>query len=51
MKAFKIQISDADITRRNAEHGHLRSTGALRVRVVRDRTKYTRKQKHRKGDL
>ena len=49
MKAFKIKINDADITRRNSEHGHLRSTGAMRVRVVRDRTKYTRKVKHCKG--
>jgi hypothetical protein len=44
---MKIVIKQKDIVRRNKEFGELRSSGALRVRTVRDRTKYTRKQKHK----
>ena len=33
---------------RNTDFGQARSTGTLRTRVVRDRTKYTRKTKHKK---
>ena len=46
---MKIQIKAEDITVRNpvAEQLH---TAKFRKRVVRNRTKYTRKTKHRKGD-
>jgi hypothetical protein len=50
MKTFTIQLKASDITHRNAEHGRLRSEGALRTRIVRDRSKYTRKTKHKGGD-
>jgi hypothetical protein len=50
MKTFTIQLKTSEITHRNAEHGRLRSEGALRTRIVRDRSKYTRKQKHKGGD-
>ena len=46
---MKIQIKQSDLTRRNPVAAELR-TGAFRKRVERDRTKYTRKQKHRKGE-
>jgi hypothetical protein len=46
---MKIVIKQEDITRRNKDFGELRSSGALRQRVVRDKTKYTRKTKHKKG--
>ena len=32
---------------RNKEYADLRASGALRVRTVRDKTKYTRKKKHK----
>jgi hypothetical protein len=44
---MKIVIKQEDITRRNKEFGMLRSTGALRTRKVRDKSKYTRKSKHK----
>jgi hypothetical protein len=50
MKTFTIQLKASDITHRNAAHGRLRSEGALRTRIVRDRSKYTRKTKHKGGD-
>jgi hypothetical protein len=32
---------------RNSEFAHLRSTGALRQRVIRNKKSYTRKTKHK----
>jgi len=32
---------------RNKEYAALRTSGALRVRTVRDKTKYNRKKKHK----
>jgi hypothetical protein len=46
---MKIQIRAEDIQRRNPVAREL-AAGQFRARTVRDRTKYTRKQKHRKGD-
>lgn len=46
---MRIQIKAEDIVRRNPIAAELAS-GKFRKRIVRDRTKYTRKQKHRKGD-
>ena len=47
---MKVVIKQSDITVRNPVAAELRGNGAFRKRVERDRTKYTRKQKHRKGD-
>ena len=46
---MKIRIKADDITVRNPVAAELHN-GAFRKRVVRDRTKYRRKQKHRKGE-
>jgi stalled ribosome alternative rescue factor ArfA len=46
---MRIKIRAEDIVRRNPVAAELH-TGAFRKRVVRDKTKYTRKQKHRKAD-
>lgn len=46
---MKIQIKAEDITVRNPVAAEL-ATGKYRKRVVRDKTKYRRKIKHRKGD-
>jgi hypothetical protein len=45
---MKIQIKNSDIQKRDPVARAL-SSGEFRPRVVRDRTKYTRKQKHRKA--
>lgn len=45
---MKIQIKQSDIQKSNPVARAL-SSGEFRARVVRDRTKYTRKQKHRKA--
>jgi len=42
MKQRKIRV-------RNTAFGQARSQGQLAVRVERDRTKYHRKEKHKKG--
>lgn len=44
---MKIRIREQDIVRRNPVARAL-ADAQFRVRTVRDRTKYTRKQKHRK---
>ena len=44
---MRITIKQEDIQRRNPVAAELRSTGAFRKRVERDRTKYNRKQKHK----
>jgi len=44
---MKIVIKQEDIVRRNPVAAELRGTGAFRKRVERDRTKYTRKSKHK----
>jgi stalled ribosome alternative rescue factor ArfA len=46
---MKIVIKHNDIVRRNPVAAELRGNGAFRKRVERDRTKYSRKQKHKKG--
>jgi hypothetical protein len=46
---MKVVIKQSDLNRRNPIARSL-SEGQFRVRTVRDKTKYTRKQKHRKGD-
>jgi len=46
---MKIQIKHEDIQRRNPIARAL-ADSQFRARTVRDRTKYTRKQKHRKGE-
>jgi hypothetical protein len=46
---MRIKIKAEDIKRRNPVAAELRGTGQFRKRVERDRTKYTRKQKHKKG--
>lgn len=46
---MKIQIKAADIQKRNPVARAL-ADGQFRARTTRDRTKYTRKVKHRKGD-
>lgn len=46
---MKIQIKQSDIQKSNPVARAL-ADNQFRARVVRDRTKYTRKQKHRKGD-
>lgn len=45
---MKIQIKQSDINKRNPVAREL-AAGQFRKRVERDRTKYTRKQKHRKA--
>ena len=47
---MKIRIRAEDIVRRNPVARELASS-QFRVRTLRDRTKYTRKQKHRKGEM
>lgn len=47
---MKIQIKAADIQKRNPVARELASA-QFRVRTTRDRTKYNRKAKHRKGDF
>jgi hypothetical protein len=48
---MKIVIKQEDITVRNRAYGQARSEGRLATRVIRDRTKYRRKQKHKgKGE-
>jgi stalled ribosome alternative rescue factor ArfA len=44
---MKIVIKQEDIQRRNPVAAELRGTGTFRKRVERDRTKYTRKAKHK----
>jgi hypothetical protein len=44
---MRIKIRAEDITRRNPVAAELRGTGRFSKRVERDRTKYTRKQKHK----
>ncbi len=46
---MKIQIKAADIQKRNPVARELASA-QFRARTTRDKTKYTRKSKHRKGD-
>lgn len=46
---MKITIRSEDIKRRNPVAAELRSNSKFRKRVERDRTKYTRKQKHKKS--
>ena len=46
---MKIHIKAEDIAVRNPIAAELHKS-KFRKRVVRDRTKYTRKTKHRKGD-
>jgi stalled ribosome alternative rescue factor ArfA len=46
---MKIVIKAEDLQRRNPVAKVL-ADPKFRARVVRDRTKYTRKEKHRKGD-
>jgi hypothetical protein len=46
---MKIRIRADDVVRRNPVAREL-ATAQFRVRTVRDRTKYTRKHKHRKED-
>ena len=45
---MRITIKAEDITRRNPVAAELRGSGAFRKRVERDRTKYNRKEKHKK---
>ncbi len=45
---MRITIKAEDITRRNPVAAELRGNGAFRKRVERDRTKYNRKEKHKK---
>ena len=44
---MRIAIKAEDIKRRNPVAAELRGSGAFRKRVERDRTKYTRKAKHK----
>jgi len=44
---MKMLIKQSNVVYRNKAHGMARATGALRTRVIRDKTKYTRKQKHK----
>jgi hypothetical protein len=46
---MKIQLKQTDIVKRNPIARAL-ADSQFRVRTVRDRTKYNRKQKHRKGE-
>jgi stalled ribosome alternative rescue factor ArfA len=45
---MRITIKQEDIVRRNPVAAELRGTGTFRKRVERDRTKYNRKEKHKK---
>ena len=45
---MRIAIKAEDIVRRNPVAAELRGNGAFRKRVERDRTKYNRKEKHKK---
>lgn len=47
---MKIRIKSADITVRNPVAASLSSLQYCK-RVIRDKTKYSRKNKHRKGDF
>ncbi len=48
---MKIQIKQADLNRRNPVARAMSVDAAqFRARVVRDRTKYSRKAKHKKGE-
>lgn len=47
---MKLTIKAEDITVRNRAYGQARSEGRLATRTIRDKTKYNRKQKHRKGE-
>jgi hypothetical protein len=46
---MRIAIKAEDITVRNPV-ARAMASGQFRKQVLRDRTKYTRKQKHRKGE-
>jgi hypothetical protein len=48
---MKIVVKQSDITVRNPVAAELRGSGAYSKRVERDRTKYTRKQKHKKNNV
>lgn len=45
---MKITIKAEDITVRNLAYGEARSQGRLATRTIRDKTKYRRKEKHKK---
>ena len=46
---MKIRIKAEDIIVRNPVAAEM-ATGKFRRQIIRDKTKYTRKAKHRKGD-
>ena len=46
---MKVRIKAEDIVVRNPVAAAM-ATGKFRKSVIRDKTKYTRKSKHRKGD-
>lgn len=49
---MKIQIKQSELTKCNPVARAMSEGGnQFRMRVVRDRTKYNRKTKHRKGDM
>lgn len=49
---MKIQIKQTELRKSNPIARAMAESGAqFRPRVVRDRTKYSRKTKHRKGDM
>ena len=45
---MRITIKAEDITIRNRAYGQARSEGRLATRTIRDKTKYRRKDKHKK---
>ena len=45
---MRITIKAEDITVRNRAYGEARSQGRLATRTIRDKTKYRRKEKHKK---
>lgn len=45
---MRITIRSEDITIRNRAYGQARSEGRLATRTIRDKTKYHRKDKHKK---
>ena len=45
---MRITIRSEDITIRNRAYGQARSEGRLATRTIRDKTKYRRKDKHKK---
>lgn len=45
---MRITIKAEDITVRNRAYGQARAEGRLATRSIRDKSKYTRKTKHRK---